>query len=135
MAEKTREISAQELLSIIESGGKLRIQDRPSVIAQFDELVEKVDGLVKVIAETARADLARSQTQLEILATLQAQIRSQNVTKSHPVDMTPLKTVLTEISDNTLPRQLSGYEFEVTSRDRMGDIEKLRVLPVPPTKH
>ena len=135
MAEKTRELSVQEMLEILDGGGKVRVPDRPSVIAQFDELVEKVDGLVKVIAETAKADLARSQTQLEILATLQAQIRSQNVTKSHPVDMTPLKTVLTEISENTIPRQLSGYEFEVTSRDRMGDIAKLRVMPVAPTQH
>lgn len=131
MAED-RVISAAKLLQLARGGAEIRTEDQPTIIAQFDELVASIKELIRATNARAEADVARSKTQLEVLATLQALIR-QNVTKSHPTDLTPLKTVLTEIQTNTEPRQLSGYEFEVTSRDRLGDIEKLRVLPISPT--
>ena len=105
------------------------------LIQGFSELIEKIDALLHQNQARIEADAAINQTQLEVLATLQALIRSQGVTKSQQLDLTPLKTVLTEISDNTQPRVLAGYEFEVTDRDRLGDIAKLRVTPVSPTRH
>lgn len=130
-----KEISAAELLELAKDGATIRTEDRPTIIAQFDELVSKLEGLIEASNARAAADLARSKTQLEILGTLQSLIRSGNVTKSPAVDLTPLKSVLTEIQGNTEPRPLSGYEFTVTSRDRLGDIEKLKVVPISPTRH
>jgi len=131
---KEKLISQARLLDLARGGAQIKTEDQPSVIAQFDELVASIKDLIAATNERARADLARSQTQLEILATLQSLIR-QNVTKSQPTDLTPLKTVLTEIQGNTEPRPLSGYEFNVTKRDRLGDIETLRVEPISPTQH
>ncbi len=133
MAERT--ISVSELLELASDGARIKTEDRPQIIQQFDELVKKLEGLIQASNVRAAAEVSRNKTQLEILATLQSMIRQQGVTKSQPVDLTPLKTVLTEIQSNTLPRPLSGYEFEVTSRDRLGDIEKLKVIPISPTRH
>lgn len=135
MAETTRTISVDELLTLARDGAQIRTEHRPTIIAQFDELVAALKALIDSNTARAEAELARNQTQLEVLATMQATIRQQNVIRSQPLDLTPLNTVLTEIQTNTEPRPLTGYEFEVTARDRLGDIEKLRVLPISPTHH
>ena len=118
-------------------------------IGQYDKLIEKLDRLAKsneaiamakqaaakshmAMAKAnearAEAEIAKSKTQLEVLATLQAQIKSGNVTKSQAIDLTPLAAVLSDIQKSIRPRIRPGYEFTV-ERSRQGFIDKITATP------
>lgn len=130
----------------------------PTEIVQFDQLVEKLaeignndallskldamakaneslakanESLAKSHVAMAQADETRSKAQLEVLATLQALIRSGNVTKSHTVDLSPLKSVLREISKNNEPVETKKpvYEFNIARNRHGGFIDKIVATP------
>lgn len=133
MVDKT--ISVDELLALAKDGARIETERRPMVIDQLGELIDRLDAIAKANEERAAADLARSQTQLEVLATLQALIRRQaGVNRSPPPDLTPLKTVLTEIQEQTAHKPVQGYEFDV-KRSGQGYIDKIVATPVGPTRH
>ena len=158
MADKT--ISIEELLALAQAGAKIttekrehilaRIQEAeagPVVIQHFEQLIKKIDEMAKTNALMAKANEAlavaeteRAKAQLEVLATLQALIRSGNVTKSHKLDLTPLKTVLTEIQKSTSQpvtvhaREPAAYDF-IFERSRQGFIEKVTATPILARRH
>lgn len=124
-----RKVSDSEYLEMIEGGDLIESEAEPMTIERFGELLEKMDALVQASQERAEADLARSQSQLEVLATLQALIRQQNAgPKGSPVDLAPLKTVLTEIQTANAERGRITYEFDV-QRSNQGYISKIVATP------
>ena len=85
MAEKT--ISSSELLKRAQRGAILKIKQRPIVIEQFSDLIAQLKNLIAAQEKHTAADLARSQTQLEIMATLQTMIKQQGgMNRSPPLD-------------------------------------------------
>ena len=128
MADKT--ISVTELLTMAKEGAIIKTEDRPTKIAKFDELLSKIDSLIKATELRARAELERAQVQLEVIAGLQALIRKSD--GKAPVDLTPLKTALTELQRPQQPRQ--AFEFAI-DRAPNGFMTKIVATPIAPTKH
>lgn len=117
----------------IEPGVEVEFDPEFTIIHRFDELLSKLDTVIKDNEARARADLARSQTQLEVLATLQALIR-KSVDQGKPqVDLAPLKTVLSEMQEQQ-SRPRPAYEFDV-DRDNRGFISKITARPQGETMH
>ena len=110
----------------------VRYDPQVMVIHRFDELLSKLETVIQENAERVRADLARNQTQLEILATLQQLIRS-NVTAKAP-NLEPLKTVLTQLQQQREPGPRPAYEFTI-DRDNRGFMSKITARPQGPTTH
>ena len=85
MAEKT--ISSSELLKRAQRGAIIKIEQRPIVIEQFSDLIAQLKNLIAAQEKHTAADLARSQTQLEIMVTLQTMIKQQGgMNRSPPLD-------------------------------------------------
>jgi hypothetical protein len=124
-----RKVSDSEYLEMIEGGDLIETEAQPLTIERFNELLDKLDALVQASHSRAQADLARSQSQLEVLATLQALIRQQNAApKGATMDLAPLQTVLTEIQAANAERGRISYEFDVT-RNNQGFINKIVATP------
>jgi len=129
-----------DLLDIVRSGAKIQIDRPEQVITQFDDLVATIKNLVvaneKIInngAARAAADHSQAQSNLEVLATLQALIKklSTGVTKSPPLDLTPLQTVLSQIAENKRTDAPHDYEFTFT-RGPQGYTTKIHARVVSP---
>lgn len=111
MAHET--ISVAELLEMAQDGAMIRRESKPTVIDRFDELIAQLKALVDSQKESAAADLARSKSQLEVLATLQANIKRQNVPKVQQVlDLKPLMAVLAEMQEVN-HREPVNYDFTI----------------------
>lgn len=127
MAEKTMDFD--ELRELSEDGFEIEFDKKTMVIDQFGDLIEKLEQMVAANEERTRADLARSQTQLEVLATLQSLIKQQGgVPKAPPIDLAPLQTVLTQIQEASAERGRVAYEFDV-QRSGQGYISKIVATP------
>lgn len=111
MVEKT--ISRLQLHELQKDGALVEFEKRPMVIEQFADLIETLKGMIAAQEARATADLARSQTQLEVIATLQMLVKKDTSgNRSHPVDLEPLKTVLSEIQESN-NRQPVDYDFNI----------------------
>ena len=133
MADKpTQSLALSDFVELIKGGADIKIERPEQRIYQFDELVRLLKELISMNIQRVEADKVRSQSQLEVLATLQALIRQQNVTKSHPVNLEPLKTVLSEIQQNKQPAP-HGYEFNIERNRQTGYLEK--IIATPSSKH
>ncbi len=135
MADNSGEsLSLTDLMELVKGGAKITVDRPPQRIAQFDELVTLLTELIATNKARIEADAARNSSQLEVLATLQALIRSGNVTKSQKLDLAPLNTVLADIQKNTAPATPVGYEFHI-GRNNRGFADKITALPLPHSKH
>jgi hypothetical protein len=127
-------ISLAQLQELQKSGAVVEIEKRPMIIEGFSDLIESLKGLIAAQEAQATADLKRSQTQLEVLATLQALIK-QNASgnRSHPVDLSPLHTVLSEMKE-TGAREPCDYDFKILrSGPGLSPATKIEVRVVRPT--
>lgn len=115
-----------------DDGEGVRYDPDVMVIHRFDELLSKLETLIQDNTERVRADIARNQTQLEVLATLQQIIRN-NVTAKAP-NLEPLKTVLTQLQQQRDPGPRPAYEFTI-DRDNRGFMSKIIARPQGPTTH
>lgn len=96
MAEKT--ITLDELRRSKTDGAEFEFDPETLTIPQFGDLVEAMQRMVANESERIRADIARNQTNLEILATLQSLIKKQGSGPApQPVDLSPIKDLLEEI--------------------------------------
>lgn len=135
MADKP--ISRDELNRRAAKGADIKIQPKPTEIAEFSELVESLKSMVANESERIRADIARNQTNLEILATLQSLIRKQGSAPApQPVDLSPIYEVLEEIRNERMARDRGAYEFEI-KRDGRGFAQSITATPTSgdATKH
>jgi hypothetical protein len=106
-------------------------------IARFGELIDKLNELISANAARTQADLARSQVQLEVLASLQKTMRDRTsgpVTKSQAVDLGPLRDVLAEIHQANAERAAQAYQFDI-QRVEGGLMTGVTATPITPTKH
>lgn len=114
-------------LDDLEEGDEIEFDPQITVIQGFSDLISKLDTIIQGHEERIKADLARNQTQLEILATLQATIRNQIAKGSPKVDLEPLKTVLSEMQEQrNLPRP--AWDFDI-QRDNRGFMTKVTAKP------
>ena len=133
MAEKT--ISKDELRRLVKQGAEVKFPSKPTEISNFDELVAALKQIADNEQERIRADIQRNQTNLEILATLQAQIRKQATVKAGPApDMTPIIELLTELRAEREAREHCAYNFDI-KRDGRGFAQSITATPVAPTTH
>jgi hypothetical protein len=102
-------------------------------IARFGELIDKLTQLLEQKSSDTQADLARSQVQLEVLATLQKNMskRTQGVTQSQPMDMSPLLAILEELKAQ---REHCAYQFDI-QRGEGGYMAGVTATPIEPTRH
>lgn len=111
----------------LEDGDEIEFDPQVTILRGMNELLSKLDTIIQNNVELARADIARSQTQLEVLAQLQALTRQQ-ISRGQPkVDLEPLKTVLTEIQEQQ-NRPRPTWLFEV-DRDTRGFMTKITAKP------
>jgi hypothetical protein len=111
----------------LEEGDEVEFDPQITIVKGFTDLVAKLDALIQGHEERVRADLARNQTQLEVLATLQATIRKQVNQGKPQIDLEPLKTVLTQIQEqHNQPRP--AWEFEI-NRDNRGFMTTITAKP------
>ncbi len=133
MAEKT--ISLDDLAKAQQDGAEVELELEVTTIEQFDELVDSLKQMVANESERIRADIARNQTNLEILATLQSMIRKQGqAPKVEAPDFAPIYELLEEIRGEREARDRGAYEFTV-KRDGRGFAQSITATPVTPTTH
>jgi hypothetical protein len=114
-------------IEFLEEGDEIEFDPQVTILQGMDDLLSKLDTIIQNNVELARADLARNQTQLEVLAQLQALTRKSIAQGSPKVDLEPLKTVLTEIQEQQ-NRPRPTWEFEV-NRDNRGFMTKITAKP------
>lgn len=102
----------------------------------MDDLVETLKCMVANEEERVRADLARNQTNLEILGTLQALIRKQGSgPAATPVDLSPIRTLVEEIVAEREARQAQTYEFDIKRDANTGYAFQIIATPKAQTTH
>jgi len=132
-----KKVSAADLAELSKTA---EIEYDPEVheVARFGELIDKLNELIASNAERTQADLARSQAQLEVLATLQKMIRQQNVTKSHApretIDLGPLRDMVAEIQQTNAQRAKTAYHFDI-QRGEGGYMAGITATPIQATTH
>ncbi len=117
--------------------GEVKFDPEPQEIAQFSELIEKLNDLISMHAKRTQADLARSQVQLEVLGALQKSVTQQKrgVTKSQQIDLTPLATILAEIQTANAEREAVSYEAIIHRSAEGGPMHSFTISPIQPTRH
>jgi len=115
--------------------GEIEYDPESREVARFGELIDKLSEMIAANAERTQADLARSQVQLEILASLQKLMRSSG-TKSQitneTIDLSPLREILAEI---TTAREAVPYRFDIQRADNNGPMQRVIATPIEPTRH
>jgi len=135
MAHKV--IDHAELLELVASGAIIKREDHPTSIERFDDLITALEGIAKSNELRASADLARSQAQLEIMATLQGMVRRQaNATKVHsaPMDLEPLKEILLQMQAVN-ERPPVSYQFDILRSGDNGPMSRVIAAAIAPTQH
>ena len=90
-------------------------------IARFGELIDKLNEMISMKAAETEADLKRSQVQLEVLATLQKDIRNRDrkTPKVSEPDFKPLMTILAQIQAANAQRTAQAYHFDIQRGGRL----------------
>lgn len=145
-------IDLEKLIELVKGGATVRTENKPTIIAQvdpsaaqLDRLIGKLDSMVKVMEtrvatdrETSLArsgaDEVRSKRQLEVLATMQSLIRSGSVPKVQSMDLSPLKSVLSEIRTHSAAKAPVSYRFKV-ARTSQGFIDEIIATPQHASSH
>jgi len=121
-------------LKALGKSAKVIMDPEAREVTGFAELVDLLKQVLADSSKRTQADLERSQSQLEVLATLQKMIRA-NGTKSHvsheTIDLKPLKEVLLQIhASNDRPPVV--YKFDI-KRQEGGAMSQVIATPLPPT--
>jgi hypothetical protein len=126
----------RELREREKRGARFELPEKPEKIEGFDDLVETLKCMVANEEERVRADLARNQTNLEILGTLQALIRKQGSgPAAQPVDLSPIRELVEEIVAEREARQARIYEFDIKRDANTGYAFQITATPKAPVTH
>lgn len=125
-----------EEIAELERLGSVKYDPETHNIARFGELIDKLSELISMNSARVQADLARSQSQLEVLGTIQKMVRNQpkGVTKSHEIDLAPLQDVLAQILAANAEKAKQAYQFNV-QRVEGGLMTGITAVPITPTSH
>lgn len=123
-------------LAALAKKGTVKFDPEDTNIARFGELIDKLNELLEANAARTQADLARSQVQLEVLATLQKTMskRSQNPPKVGQIDLAPLQELLGQIIKANAERSRQVYQFDI-QRGEGGYMAGVTATPIAPTRH
>jgi hypothetical protein len=130
-----KKLTAAELAEL-KRIGSVEYDPETHNIARFGELIDKLNELISLRATETQADLARSQVQLEVLATMQKTMRENSrgsTPKVSPVDFSPLVAILAELQEN----RMVAWEFDI-QRNGPGEhspMAKVIATPIEPTRH
>lgn len=135
MAENTaRKLTTREFLKLRDEGAEFNFPERMSKIEGFDEMIEAMKSMVSNNSARVEADSARSQSMLEILATIQVLVRKSGERRGAqgtPLNMAKVEKALDQIRDlMAMPKPLVSYEFDF-QRNQQGFTNKIIATPVP----
>lgn len=135
MADKT--ISLKQLRELQEDGAEVEFDPKSVSVEQFSDLIDAIKQMAANEAERIRADLARNQTNLEILASLQGLIRKAEGSRPQSIDLAPLVSMLEEIRAERETRQPVDYDFNIVRHGGEGFQPAVRIeaRAVKPTTH
>ena len=127
-----KEVTTAELARLAKKG-VVKFDPEDTNIARFGELLDKLTQLLEQKASDTQADLARSQVQLEVLATLQKTMskRSQGGTKSQQIDLSPLREILDQLKEMSAK---CSYQFDIQRDPHSSYMTGVTATPIPPTK-
>lgn len=134
MAKRLTEEEIAELGEI----GSLKYDPETHNIGRFGELIDKLGELISMNASRVQADLARSQSQLEVLGTLQKMIRQQSATpkvSAQPVDLGPLQEVLAQIHMANAEKSKQAFKFDINRDPHSSLMASVIATPIAPTEH
>lgn len=135
MADKT--VSIQDVKKLESEGSTFDFDPDLTKIDQFGDLVEALNRMVANEAERIRMDIARNQTNLEILATLQSLIKKQGSGPApQPTDLSPIKELLEEIRAERT-REPADYDFNIIrpGGDGFQPASRIEARAIKPTTH
>ena len=134
MVDKT--ISIAEFNLSRSEGAEFEFDPDVLTIERFGELIEAMQRMVDNEAERIRADIARNQTNLEIIATLQAVIRKQGQGPGPtPLDLTPMLDLLEDIRAERHHEPVD-YDFNILrSGPGLSPAVKIEARAITPTRH
>jgi len=116
--------------------GEIKYEPKSREVARFGELIDKLEQMIASNAERTRADLARSQVQLEILATIQKSVRTNVAKPQLPQEqingIEALKDILLQINE---AREAVPYQFDIQRADNNGPMQRVIATPIEPTRH
>ena len=115
--------------------GEIEYDPEQREVAQFGELIEQLRQMVAGNAERVKADLARSQVQLEVLAGLQKLIhanRTKSFSTPETMSLEPLLEVLAQLHES---REAVPYQFDIQRADNNGPMQRIIATPIQPTHH
>lgn len=131
-------MSLAELIALQNEGASVKFPAKPMQVEQLGDLIEVLKRMAANEEERIRADIARNQTNLEILATLQAMIRKQGENRKisgSEIDLAPVVQILSEMKEERDNHDNGGsYEFEI-KRDGRGFAQRIVATPMRPTTH
>ena len=136
MAEKP--ITLEQLQRDQEDGAEYEFDTEVTEIRGFSDLIDNMKRMVANEAERIRADIARNQTNLEILATLQSMIRKQGQgPAAQPADMQPIRDLLEEIRAERLrASDPVDYDFKILrSGPGFSPAVEIQARAIKPTAH
>lgn len=132
MVEKT--ISDRQLRALAREGADIEFGPKSMQIDQFSELIDALKTMTANEAERIRADLARNQTNLEILAALQGLIKKPVAGVHVPaLDLEPLKDILEQLAAERHHEPVD-YDFKILrSGPGLSPAVKIEARAVKPT--
>ena len=96
MVDKT--ISSSQLRKLAKEGADIKFAPTSMEIQQFGDLIDALKTMTSNEVERIRADIARNQTNLEIIATLQAIIKKPAAgVNVPPPDLQPIRDLIEEM--------------------------------------
>ena len=130
MAEKS--ISLVEAQRLRDDGAEFEFEKEITSIERFDELIDTLRLIAANEQERIRADLARNQTNLEIMGSLQTLVQSLKGSNGGRIDLDlgPLEEILGKLTAKHHSHPLVTYDFEFTRDVNSGAIFKIRATPV-----
>lgn len=131
MVEKT--ISLAEMHRDREEGARFDFDPETMTIERFGELIDAMRQMAANESERIRADIERNQTNLEIIATLQALVRRSNASKGLTkidFDLGPLEQILEELKEKSHIHPVVAYDFDFMRDANGGKLVKIRATPV-----
>lgn len=130
-------ITLQEIRELTAAGAEVEIERRDTRIERFDDLVSAIESMAANEAERIHADIARNQTNLEILATLQSLVKKQGQTPgAQPTDFGPLVAMLDDMRIEREVREQVAWEFDIQrTGPGLSPAAKIIAKPVKQTQH
>jgi len=129
-------ITIAELNRAKSQGAEFDFDPDVLTIERFGDLIDALNTMAANESERIRADIARNQTNLEIMGALQNMIKKAGSGPAPvPMDLTPIKDLLEEIRASSV-REPVDYDFNILrSGPGLSPAVKIEARAIKPTHH